>query len=521
MKWKLFVIIFVLFMATALPIAYKTLYLGLDFFPKIKMNSWKIEFTTRVTGSPEEQKFKFPIIEASDRIKVIETQYEGKNLSLTLNKTKEGTFANLSGVSYDTIKAHYKILIQNFKKQYHLPEKDFKKSYPAKVTPFLTPLSLNEDVNTLIERLEKEIDPNTNNKIKIAKTLFYFVHEEIINTKKRLGLEKSLINLKGSSKEKSDILTILLRNHNIPARTVSGIQLIDDADPKRPITYWNEIYLDKQWIPAFTVEGQFGTIPRSFIPLVTHLDLVEKTTDLGNEYEVRAKRILSEEFSAIQYKHQLAKKDKNILSFSPYILPLSAQGSLKIILLFTVGCVVLSICRNLIGIQAFGIFFPILLAIFFKETSIQFGTMFFMAIIAMGFIERRFIQKLHLLAVPRYSIILTLLVITLLIFSILNHQHGFSKYSPTFLPLIITTMFIERFSISVEEEGWTQTLSALVGTFVIAVLSVGVFSWKKLELLIYTYPETLFTNLALLIIIGKYTGYRLSEIFRFRELIKK
>ena len=365
------------------------------------------------------------------------------------------------------------------------------------------------------------MDLSAKDNIQKAKALFYFIHEEIFISDETIGLENTLLYSRGTHFSRVNLLTLLLRRQGIPSRTVVGIKLLDKKDKKRPWVYWNEAYLDGKWIPLFPVKGYFAEIPANYIPLVRPVHLEEKVKIEGFRFGIYAHRVVADRFSALEYSQELAKKDSAFLGFSPYTLPLSEQPALKLLLLFSLGCVVLAFCRNILGIKTFGIFFPILLALFFKNTSLLFGLGFFLMLLLMGYGERFWLSKLQLLAVPRFSIILTLIVITLLVFSVLNRRYQFSDYSVTLLPIIIVTMFIERFSIMLEEEGWSNTGKSLVGTLVIALISYGLFLWKDLEILIYTHPELLFTVIAILILIGKYTGYRLSELIRFREFIKR
>jgi hypothetical protein len=85
-------------------------------------------------------------------------------------------------------------------------------------------------------------------------------------------------------------------------------------------------------------------------------------------------------------------------------------------------------------------------------------------------------------------------------------------------PFVIMTMIVERISVSLEEEGWRNTLSR-VGTTVLSVyLTYAVIQAKGLQTLLLVFPELLFIILGLLVAVGKYTGYRVTELFRFGEL---
>ncbi len=521
MNWKYFLLVTGLLLATAIPISYKTFILGMDFFPSVKKDTWAIEFMAKVKGSPKSQKIVFPIPKASDRIQILETQFEGQNLALAIKTTLAGAHASLTGISRQNIKVFYRVNLKGFQKKYKMPVSNEWQSYPKKVAAFLDPPPLSPSVEQAIERLEYELFSVKMTRLNRIKTLFYFLHEEILKGKKHQGIEQALLKSKGSSRDKAELFTILARRQGIPARTIMGITLTEKENIKRTAWHWNEVYLGQQWIPVLLKEGYLGEIPAEYLPLATSTKLRPKWPNDGFHLTVNAERLSSEQFNALEYRKQLTAKKSLILSFSPYTLPLSEQPAFKLLLLFAFGTLVLAFCRNIIGMKSFGIFFPVLLALFFKDTSLWFGMGFFGFIIIMGTLERRLLTAMHLLAVPRFSIILVLLVITLLLFAILNNQYQFSQYNPAILPIIITTMFIERFSIKWEEEGTLNTGQALLGTFFISIVAYSLFSWELLERLLYTHPETLFTIIAFLIMIGRYTGYRVSEIIRFREFLRQ
>ena len=164
---------------------------------------------------------------------------------------------------------------------------------------------------------------------------------------------------------------------------------------------------------------------------------------------------------------------------------------------------------------------PILLALFFLESSLLFGLVFFTGVVGIGFLERKVLQKLYLLAVPRLSIIMTMVVILLTACALIFSQMGvFNKFTPTLFPIIITTVFIEKFSIMLEEEGTLNTLKVITNTSIIAITIFFLLKLPGLQVFVYTYPELLLISVAAQILIGKYTGYRLTELFRFKDFFK-
>jgi hypothetical protein len=187
-----------------------------------------------------------------------------------------------------------------------------------------------------------------------------------------------------------------------------------------------------------------------------------------------------------------------------------------------VGTLVLSIARNIIGIPTFGIFTPILLTLFFKETSLGFGALFFFIVVLIGIGERYVLDKFYLLAVPRLSIILTLVIMLMISYSLFSTDISFiSQKHLAFFPIVIVTTNIERLSILITEEGLLSTIKTLLGTLAIAIMGYMLYSIHALEMFMFTNPELLFSIIGFLILIGKYKGYRLSEFLRFRDLVRQ
>jgi uncharacterized protein (DUF486 family) len=61
-------------------------------------------------------------------------------------------------------------------------------------------------------------------------------------------------------------------------------------------------------------------------------------------------------------------------------------------------------------------------------------------------------------------------------------------------------------------------MRAGVGSLVVAIVAYVFMGLAWLEHLIFTFPEMLLIILAAVVLAGRYTGYRLTELRRFREL---
>jgi hypothetical protein len=85
-------------------------------------------------------------------------------------------------------------------------------------------------------------------------------------------------------------------------------------------------------------------------------------------------------------------------------------------------------------------------------------------------------------------------------------------------PIVILTIAIERVSILWEEVGPREALHQSLGTLLVAAVAYLVMGLDVVEYLVFVFPELLLVVLAGILVLGRYTGYRLLELRRFREL---
>ena len=88
----------------------------------------------------------------------------------------------------------------------------------------------------------------------------------------------------------------------------------------------------------------------------------------------------------------------------------------------------------------------------------------------------------------------------------------------TFFPMIIIAWTIERMSILWEEEGPVEVLAQGGGSLLVAVIAYLLMQSALLKHLTFNFPELNLVLLALILAMGQYTGYKLTELRRFRAM---
>ena len=115
--------------------------------------------------------------------------------------------------------------------------------------------------------------------------------------------------------------------------------------------------------------------------------------------------------------------------------------------------------------------------------------------------------------------ILTFVIACFIIFALIGNKFELKAFMAIgLLPFVILTMAIERFFIIVEEEGTKKGLITAAGSAAVATITYGIIQFDPLQLTFFVYPELLLVVMAAQVLLGRYTGYRLSEFLRFRNM---
>ena len=76
-------------------------------------------------------------------------------------------------------------------------------------------------------------------------------------------------------------------------------------------------------------------------------------------------------------------------------------------------------------------------------------------------------------------------------------------------------------SIVWDELGAVEAIRQGIGSIFAAVIAYLIMSIKTVEHLVFVFPELLLILLAVTILLGRYSGFRLLELRRFKALIEK
>lgn len=217
-----------------------------------------------------------------------------------------------------------------------------------------------------------------------------------------------------------------------------------------------------------------------------------------------------------------------------------AQGvpadAIVLLLLFPVVASLIATARHLLGLRGFGIFTPAMMSITFLATGLRLGMALVLLILAVAMTARLVIRRLRLQYMPQMAMLIlamSLGILGLLIIAPsageiggLGGFWGWLRMGnvaqigifPILLLVILTENFISAFIAHGARVGARMTAETLA----LATVSYLLMSLRPIQEWVVVHPEWTVALLAgANVLLGRYTGLRLLEYWRFRELLRR
>ncbi|MBI9085806.1 MAG: hypothetical protein JEZ11_19565 [Desulfobacterales bacterium] len=340
---------------------------------------------------------------------------------------------------------------------------------------------------------------------------------------KRIGVPvpgdqlKILLDGKDSAQARVRVAVDLLSMARLPSRAVHGFRILPQVRRAAPV-HWIEIFDAGRWRAYDPTTTEAG-VPDDYVswwrgtePIIRFKGVKNPSVDLtASAYE--------EENLYAATAGGLIPRREFLVRFSLFSLPIQTQAVYRVLMLVPVGILALVVLRNVVGVRTFGTFMPVLVALAFRETQLLWGIVLFSLLVAAGMGFRLYLDRLKLLVVPRLAAVLIVVVLLMVAFSLVTHLLDLDRgLSVALFPMVILTMTIERMSVVWEELGPGEAISQGIGTLAVSALVYLLMQVRYLEHLFFTFPELLLILLAIVLLLGRYSGFRLLELRRFRHL---
>lgn len=304
-----------------------------------------------------------------------------------------------------------------------------------------------------------------------------------------------------------------LKAENIDFRNVCGY----DAIEEEPILKkWIEVKFGGVWVPFDVPKGLFAEKPASYI------DLGPVDADSYKEPDSLRTKITKSLYLNPELLESGLNTPGTLLFFTEIFklndLPLNI---LALILLTPLAAMLITVFRNAIGIQTFGTFLPMLIAMSFLTTGFFFGALLFIIVIAVTGIFHYPLGKLGLLTLPKLAIILTTVEAVFLFLIYLGYKWDIAILLKTSLfPVVILTFATERFIKTSTDKGYGSAIVLALKTLLVSSFCYIIYKSIVFAYLFIIFPELFLCIIAINLSLGTWIGLRMSEVVRFRSLEK-
>jgi hypothetical protein len=500
--------------------AWKTLVLHLPVLPSNVENLWRVELEIDARGSGQRGSVRAALPDSDSQQEIFDERQTNDRLVFTIRTDKSGQRTGVWSGKFDGVhNLSHAFRVQLAEEPLPLPTELGLEPPPEVTDAYLhSSARFPSDAPEVRDLLANIAPPNPSDPLGQMRMILGYVTDEILTA--NTGSDDALLTLaagEGSQIGKARLLVALLRAAGYPARISAGLRLRAEKEAREAT--WAEAWVGGQWIALSPSLGFFGARPPDLLLLrVGSPTLIEETglDALSSRY-----RVLRESLRADEVASFMVPTNPLLAAISLYRLPVGSQSALRILLVFPIGALIIALIRNLVGVRTFGTFMPLLISLALRELPLTLGLGLVGSVILLGIVSRFLLERLQLLLVPRLGVLLCLVVLAITAQSLLGHTFEVKNlYASVLFPVVIMTMLIERFSITTAEEGLPSAVRRLATSTAAAICVYPIFRIAALEHLMFGFPELVLSVMGVLVWIGGYTGYRASELWRFRSLAR-
>jgi hypothetical protein len=191
-----------------------------------------------------------------------------------------------------------------------------------------------------------------------------------------------------------------------------------------------------------------------------------------------------------------------------------------LLLVLPVIATILAALKQVVGLKTFGLYTPSIVALSFLSLGATVGIVFLLVILATGYAVRAAMRKIRLLYIPKVAVIITIISLALLLLLAIGTAMGMRFSRETVFVLLIMSTLTESFLNLKTEAGWISAITGVGETLVASLICTLLVRWPAFQSLFLAYPEIVLLAIVVNFGLGRWTGLRVVEYFRFREVFR-
>ena len=211
-----------------------------------------------------------------------------------------------------------------------------------------------------------------------------------------------------------------------------------------------------------------------------------------------------------------------VLAWSNAVLAQVPLQAINLILVLPVIACVVVIFRNVIGIETFGTFAPVIVSLAFLMTGLVWGVAIFTVIVGLGVLLRSALQWFRIQLVARLAILIALVSAVMVGLTVCGAYLGIGALlNVSVFPMVIMSSVIENFTTTQVESGTREAVRLTRNMLLVCSVCYLIVDTGGLQSIVLSFPELLIGVIAFEILLGKWRGLRLLEYVRFYDLARR
>ena len=271
--------------------------------------------------------------------------------------------------------------------------------------------------------------------------------------------------------------------------------------------------LAQQSYEVFKPEFIILTRQEAINPIFETEDFNSLTTTLSNR--------------AIEFRIIDSRSEKSAVFFlSRAVTNFIAKGiptnTVYMLLVFPIIAFIIVFIRQVVGITTYGVFTPLVIALALYLLGIAMGLLILLVIVGISYLLRKILNKFKLLYIPKTGLVLSFVGLSFLgMIWFLSYYRISLAISVAIFPMLVMSTLSEKFLSAQSEAGLKEALWGALSSVIVSVVAYYLIVWNSFYTLIMSWPELVILPILGIIILGRFTGLRLTEYIRFRSLFQE
>lgn len=195
-------------------------------------------------------------------------------------------------------------------------------------------------------------------------------------------------------------------------------------------------------------------------------------------------------------------------------------STVLLVLMLPIIATVVAFMKQVVGLNTLGVYTPSILSLSFIALNFWYGLLIFMILFVVASLARSALHHYRLLYIPRMAIILTFSSFAILLVLFLGTLFNQQIDELAIFPILIMTTMVEKFVTIQSDKGVKSAVHIGGEVLLVAMLCYLVAQWSVLEILVLGHPEVILVFLIFNFMLARWSGLRITEYIRFREVIR-